>query len=97
MVGQDLIIVDVFCQKCQIEVTLLDELHEFGLIQIVRDNGRKYIQVEQLSEVQKIVQFHNELQINKEGIEVILTLLERLDERSKQVKFLQEKLRLYED
>lgn len=92
----ELLIVEVFCTEYQVEISLIDELNEFGLIELVQDNGIKYIQIEKLPEVERVIRFHNELNINKEGIEVILDLLNRLDAVNKQTRYLQDKLRLYE-
>ena len=92
----ELLIVDVFCTEYQVEKSLIDELNEFGLIELVQDNGIKYIQIEKLPELERVIRFHNELNINKEGIEVILDLLNRLDAVNKQTRYLQDKLRLYE-
>jgi hypothetical protein len=92
----ELIIVDVFCRECQIEITLIEELEDFGLIELIQNNGLKYIHTNHVSQVQKIIKFHNELNINKEGIEVVLTLLERLNQQKQELKYLQEKLKLYE-
>jgi hypothetical protein len=39
-----------------------------------------------LPQVQKIVKFHTELHINKEGIEIILDLLERLKQQNQKLK-----------
>lgn len=96
MEAQELIIVDVFCKECRIELTLIEELADFGLIEIVKSNGLKYIHSNHLKQVERVIQFHNELNINKEGIEVILNLLERLSLQNQQVRLLQDKLNLYE-
>lgn len=92
----ELLIVEVFCTEYKVDLSLIDELNEFGLIELVQNNGLKYIQIEQLPEVERVIRFHNELNINKEGIEVILELLNRLDAIKKETKYLQDKLRLYE-
>ena len=96
MEPQDLIIVDVFCSQYQIEVSLINELEDFGLIEIYTHNNIKYIHLEHLPKVEKIIRFHNELNINKEGIEVILNLLNRLNHLNQDIKFLQDKLKIYE-
>lgn len=96
MDSQELIIVDVFCKECHVEITLIEELQDFGLIEIIEDNGFKYIHSNHLKQVEKIIKFHTELNINKEGIEVVLNLLERLNQRSQEVRFLKDKLKLYE-
>lgn len=92
----DLIIVEVFCIQCQIEITLIDELEDFGLIEIYQENGVKYIHSNHLPQVEKVIRFHNDLNINKEGIEVVLQLLERLNRLNQDVKLLKGKLSLYE-
>lgn len=92
----DLIIVDVFCSQYQIEINLIDELENFGLIQIYQDNGVKYIHTNHILQVEKVIRFHNDLNINKEGIEVVLNLLERLNVTNQKIKHLQQKLNLYE-
>lgn len=96
MKTQELIIVEVFCREYEIEITLMEELEDFGLIEVVQNNGIKYIHVDQLVEVERVIRFHNELNINKEGIEVILNLLNRIDKISQQRRYLQDKLKLYE-
>jgi len=93
---QERIIVEVFCRECQVEITLIEELADFGLIDIINENGLKYIHPNHLQQVEKIIQFHNNLNINKEGIEVILSLLEQMNQKNREVKYLQDKLRLYE-
>ena len=79
MEAQELIIIEVFCTQYNVELSLIDELNEFGLIEVVQDNGMKYIHIDKLPEVERVIRFHNELNINKEGIEVILNLLNRID------------------
>jgi hypothetical protein len=96
MESQELIIVDVFCRACQIEVELIDEIEDFSLIEIIQENGVRLLHMDPLPQVQKIVKFHTELHINKEGIEIILDLLERLKQQNQKLKLLQDKLKLYE-
>lgn len=96
MEAQELIIIEVFCTQYNVELSLIDELNEFGLIEIVQDKGVKYIHIDKLPEVERVIRFHNELNINKEGIEVILNLLNRIDKISQQRRYLQDKLKLYE-
>jgi len=97
MESKELIIVDVFCKECQIEMTLIEELEDFGLIEIIQDQGLKYIYTDHLPHLQKIIHFHNELNINKEGIEVVLNLLERLNQQTQKLKYFEAKLQLYEN
>ena len=77
METQELIIVDLFCQQYQIEINLLDDLEEVGLIEIVVLQEKKYLNRNQLATLEKIIRLHNDLNINKEGIDIILNLQER--------------------
>ena len=96
METQELIIVDVFCQEYQIELNLINDLESFGLIETVVHNENKYLDKNQLVYVEKIIRLHNDLNINKEGIEIILDLLEKEKQLLLEIKYLKNRLGLYE-
>jgi chaperone modulatory protein CbpM len=93
---QELIIVDVFCQEYQIEINLINDLESFGLIETIVHNENKYLDKNQLVYVEKIIRLHNDLNINKEGIEIILDLLEKEKQLLLEIKYLKNRLGLYE-
>ncbi len=93
---QELIIVEVFCQEYQVEVNLIHDLGEFGLIEIVIYQEHKHLIKSQLATIEKIIRLHNELNINKEGIEVVLDLLDKVNQLTTDVKHLKDRLNLYE-
>ena len=96
METQDLIIIDVFCQEYQIEINFINDLESFGLIETVVHNENKYLDKNQLVHVEKIIRLHNDLNINKEGIEIILDLLEKEKQLLSEIKYLKNRLDLYE-
>lgn len=96
METQELIIVDVFCQEYQIEINLINDLESFGLIETIVHNDNKYLDKNQLVYVEKIIRLHNDLNINKEGIEIILDLLEKEKQLLLEIKYLKNRLGLYE-
>ena len=96
METQDLIIIDVFCQEYQIEINFINDLESFGLIETVVHNENKYLDINQLVHVEKIIRLHNDLNINKEGIEIILDLLEKEKQLLSEIKYLKNRLDLYE-
>ena len=96
METQDLIIIDVFCQEYQIEINFINDLESFGLIETVVHNENKYLDKNQLVHVEKIIRLHNDLNINKEGIEIILDLLEKEKQLLSEIKYLKNRLGLYE-
>ena len=96
METQDLIIIDVFCQEYQIEINLINDLESFGLIETIVHNENKYLDKNQLVKKKKIIRLHNDLNINKEGIEIILDLLEKEKQLLSEIKYLKNRLDLYE-
>ena len=96
METQDLIIIDVFCQEYQIEINFINDLESFGLIETIVHNENKYLDKNQLVHVEKIIRLHNDLNINKEGIEIILDLLEKEKQLLSEIKYLKNRLDLYE-
>lgn len=96
METQELIIVDVFCQEYQIEINLINDLESFGLIETIVHNENKYLDKNQLVYVEKIIRLHNDLNINKEGIEIILDLLEKEKQLLSEINYLKNRLGLYE-
>ena len=96
METQDLIIIDVFCHEYQIEINFINDLESFGLIETIVHNENKYLDKNQLVHVEKIIRLHNDLNINKEGIEIILGLLEKEKQLLSEIKYLKNRLDLYE-
>jgi hypothetical protein len=96
METQELIIIDVVCQEYQIEINLINDLESFGLIETIVHNENKYLDKNQLVHVEKIIRLHNDLNINKEGIEIILDLLEKEKQLLSEIKYLKNRLDLYE-
>lgn len=96
MEAQELIIIDVFCQEYQIEINLINDFEAFGLIETIVQNENKYLDKSQLVHVEKIIRLHNDLNINKEGIEIILDLLEKEKQLLSEIKYLKNRLDLYE-
>ncbi|WP_339886749.1 chaperone modulator CbpM [uncultured Flavobacterium sp.] len=96
METQELIIVDLFCQEYQIESNFIHDLEAFGLIKIIVVQEQKYLDKNQLATIEKIIRLHNDLNINKEGIDIILSLQEKENQLLEEIKYLRNRLGLYE-
>ena len=90
----ELIIVSEYCSKCNIEPSFIDLLEEEGLIDVVSENGERYLYCSQLSELERYTRFYYELSINVEGIDVIHHLLRRMEEMQQEMCELRNRLRL---
>lgn len=97
METRDLILIEHFCTNHDIEFSFIDSLQVFGLIEVVVHEDNKYLQQEQLKDVEKMMRMHYDLDINMEGIDVISHLLKRIDTLQYELRVTQNKLRLYEN
>ena len=73
------------CVYYNIEVSFLHKLDEHGLIELSRSDEMIYIDFEQLSDLEKYMHLHYELEINLEGLETIKHLLNQVDQLQKEV------------
>ena len=86
-----------FCTNHNIETSFISSLQKTGLIEIITIEETGYIQENKLKELEKIVRLYYELDINLEGIETIIYLLNRNNELHDEIIALRNRLRLYED
>jgi hypothetical protein len=84
-----------FCTQHQLEINFIYLLREYGLVEIVSEEGSDFLVGDKLEELERIIRLHYELQLNMEGIDVVLHLLEQLQASQKEVKDLKNQLRLY--
>lgn len=96
MEKEELVPADDFCSYHQVSWSFITSLEEAGLIQITRIEQQQFIPSEQLRELERLVRFHTELQINSEGIAAIAHLLDRMNEMHKELLTIRQKLELYE-
>jgi chaperone modulatory protein CbpM len=91
-----LIAVDEFCAHNDIEISFIRTLHQTGLIQITTIEETKYIDANQIQQLEKFIRLYYELDINLEGIETITHLLQRINSLQDEIIALRNRLRLYE-
>ena len=91
-----LIAVDHFCACHDIDVSFIRSLQQNGLIEITTVENTGFIDAEQLQQLEKYIRFYYELDINLEGIDVIMHLLNRVNNMQLEITALRNRLRLYE-
>lgn len=96
MKREDLIQVDHLCNQYKVEVSFFTELQDFGFVEIVTLEDTYFIHEERLHVIEKIVRIHNDLNINLEGIDVVLNLLDKIDELQDELTTVKNRLSLYE-
>ena len=85
-----------FCACHNIEITFINSLQEAGLIEITTISETEYLHESQLNELEKIIRLYYEMDINLEGIETVIHLLQKINDMQEEITFLKNRLRLYE-
>lgn len=86
----DLIPISILCEQYKLENAFFKSLTEYDLIDIVVVNEELFLRLEQISNLERILRFHNELEINLAGIEVINNLLQKIDSLERELKSMRE-------
>jgi len=93
----DIIVLDEFCASHQVEISFVRSLEEYGLVQTIIVNETLCVPGNELSKLEQIVRLHQELNINSEGIDVIINLLQRIENMQNEINGLRSKLNFYEE
>jgi MerR HTH family regulatory protein len=96
MESNELIPVHHFCVIHSVELSFIESLQQYGLVEITSIEEKRYLKESQLGELEKFVRLHYDLDINIEGIEAISHLLQQLQDIQARNMQLQNRLRLYE-
>ncbi len=91
----DLIIINEYCDKCQIEPSFVLMLGEDGLIEIREIDHEKYILASQLADVERYSRLYYDLSINLEGLDAISHILEKLQQMQEEIRHLHRELNFY--
>jgi chaperone modulatory protein CbpM len=97
MQQEHLISTEEFCTHYKVEYSFIDSLDRYGLIEITRINETAFIDTDKLTELEKLLRLHNDLDINLEGIEAITYLLHRIKNMQNEIVLLRNRLSMYED
>lgn len=93
---KNLIPANEFCVHHNIGISFISSLHENGLIKITTIEETSYIHKNQLPDLERIIRFSSELDINIEGIETIIHLLKRINEMQNEIIILKNRLGMFD-
>lgn len=94
---KDFISIQQFCQHYNVSQTFIDALRDYELIEITTTENTQFVSIHQIKNIEKLIRFHYELDINIEGIHAILNLLNQVEDLQDQIKNLNNKLNFYEN
>ncbi len=88
--------ISLVCQQYEIEMSFIDDLSEYGLIEISTIEQAHFIHHDRISDLEKILRLHRDLDINIEGISSVLLLLQKIDRLQAELNAVHNRLQLYE-
>lgn len=93
----DLIIINEYCRKTNLEPVFFDLLEENDLITIYIEEGERYFPSSELNDLEKYIRMYYDLSINMEGIDVIRNLQSRIQVLEDKINLLHQRLKIYEN
>ncbi len=96
MAQQEMILIETLCTHYEVEVSFVDTLYSLGLIEIQTVEQIRFIPVEKVADLEKMIRIHQDLEVNPEGIDVILNLLRKVDELKSELSATKKQLRRFE-
>ena len=96
MTNEEMVAANEFCISHNVEMSFLYSLSESGLLEIAKVEEDVFIHQDQLPELEKLIRFHYDMDINLEGIEAIHHLLQQMKTMQDEIKAIKNRLRLYE-
>ncbi|WP_418262753.1 chaperone modulator CbpM [Flavobacterium faecale] len=97
MSTENFIPLDTLCTHYKVTLSFFYNLNDNGLIDIEVIEQTQYIHQDALHEIEKIIRMHQELDVNVEGIDVVLNLLKKIDALKTELQAVRNRLRLYEN
>ena len=96
MQTEHLILVRDFCVYHNVEITFVETLAANELIETTTIEHTLYVEPAQLTNLEKFVRLHHDLNIRADDMDVVSDLLDRMEDLQSQVTTLQNRLRFYE-
>ena len=96
MENRELIPLTELCQVYEIDIVFFDSLLDYELIEITVHNETRVLPVDSLSRLEQIVRIYRDLEVNIEGVDVILNLLKKVNDLELEVRSLKNRLNRYE-
>lgn len=97
MENENLVSVSEFCKHYQVEISFINSLQEYELLELTVIEETPFIHHEQLQRLEKLIRLHYDLDVNLEGLDVIHHLLQRIESMQNEMITLRNKLGSFEE
>lgn len=89
--------VQQLCTHYNIEMSFINNLQEYGLIEINTIEASLCIHHDRITDLEKMIRLHHELDINMAGIDSVLHLLNKIEGLQTELLAIRNRLRIYEE
>lgn len=96
MTTDRLVSVSEVCLHHNLKANFFSSLLQSGLIKVVTIHEQDFMGSDEIQQLEKIIRFYYELDINLEGIETVRHLLNRMEDMQAEITELKNRIRLYE-
>ncbi|HCC86493.1 MAG TPA: hypothetical protein DEQ06_07935 [Porphyromonadaceae bacterium] len=79
----------------EVEESFIESLHEVGLIRVIDQDEERFIEFDDLSDLEQFIRWHYEMDINVEGIDALRHMLERVRALQSEITQLRHELQFY--
>ncbi|NNE32996.1 MAG: MerR family transcriptional regulator [Winogradskyella sp.] len=96
MINKQYIALPDLCTHYELEMTFFDDLQDYGLIEIVSIEKTNCIHYDHISNLERIIRLNQELNLNFEGIDTVINLLNKIDALQEELNNTRNRLRRFE-
>ncbi len=93
----NLIAIETICNSHEIELSIIYNMHDIGLIELISVENIFFIKEEQLSDLEKAIRLNKNFSLNGDGISTIFQLLDKINVLQVENMFLKNRLKIYEE
>ncbi|MCO6482958.1 MAG: hypothetical protein J5I62_09200 [Flavobacteriales bacterium] len=86
---------EAYCTGSHVELSFIESLEENGLVQVIVRESHRFLPVDQLPQLDRLVRLHEDLGINVEGLGAITHMLERMAAMQDEMNQLRNRLRRF--
>lgn len=79
----------------EIEESFIESLNEVGLIQVIDQDDDRFIEYDDLSDLEQFIRWHYEMDINVAGIDALRHMLNRVQSLQSEIEQLRNELQFY--
>ncbi|MDQ3143243.1 MAG: chaperone modulator CbpM [Bacteroidota bacterium] len=91
------ILLEKLCTHYKVDLAFFINLSDIGLIEIKTIEESNFVDQDKIYELEKIIRMYRELDVNIEGIDIIINLLQKINNLQEELVSVRNRLRLYEN